>query len=163
MVKEFLESVATAMRACKALPEKRAAYEAKKVKPKEESDYKHWLKCKRSACRLCRLTEEYRIAAKAIAEATDRFLEIIEGLPPIEAFVLIERYGMLKTWDEIADEINYSRAQVFRIHNRAIQWIEARNTTEELKPVKIEAFINNDVAACPIGLHETDQLTDKMR
>ena len=156
MVKVFLESVATAMKACNALPDKRAAYEAKKVKPKEESDYKHWLKCKRSACRLCKLTEEYRIAAKAIAEATDRFLEIIEGLPPIEAFVLIERYGMLKTWDEIADEINYSRAQVFRIHNRAIQWIEERNTNEELKPVKIEAFINNDMTACAIKSQHVD-------
>ena len=46
----------------------------------------------------------------------------------IEYTILKLRYLEAKSWEEIADMLHYSRAQVFRIHDRAIQKLEEKHT-----------------------------------
>jgi DNA-directed RNA polymerase specialized sigma subunit len=45
---------------------------------------------------------------------------IVEMDDGIECDILRKRYIERKTWDTIADELNYSKMQVFRIHGKAL-------------------------------------------
>ncbi len=63
--------------------------------------------------------ENLRLSRKQ-DELKERFPEETEELMQVEYTILKLRYFETKPWEEMADMLHYSRAQVFRIHDRAI-------------------------------------------
>lgn len=57
-----------------------------------------------------------------LIEAKQRAMQIIEGLPegPQKA-VMYNRYILLKTWESIAVDLNYSYRHVLRLHGDALE------------------------------------------
>lgn len=57
-----------------------------------------------------------------LIEAKQRAMKIIEGLPegPHKA-VMYNRYILLKTWESIAVDLNYSYRHVLRLHGDALE------------------------------------------
>jgi hypothetical protein len=47
-------------------------------------------------------------------------IDMIKGLPADEYTILMRRYLMSQTWEEISRELRYCVEQAIRIHNRAI-------------------------------------------
>ena len=75
--------------------------------------------------------ENLRLSTKQNA-LKERFPEETKELMQIEYIILKLRYFKTKPWEEIADILHYSRAQVFRIHDRAIQKLEEMKTKETI-------------------------------
>ena len=49
----------------------------------------------------------------------------IENVPDVDcSLVLSKRYILMKTWEQIAEEMGYSLTQIHRIHNRGIEIFE---------------------------------------
>lgn len=53
-------------------------------------------------------------------------LSIMKGLPALETAVLVRRYTLGQTFEEISKEMHYCRGQVYRINCRAITRIAER-------------------------------------
>ena len=55
----------------------------------------------------------------------DLFIEISRTIDKLdnvnEMLVLSKRYLLMKSWEEIADEMNYSLSQIFRMHKEALK------------------------------------------
>ena len=46
----------------------------------------------------------------------------VENIPDVDcSLVLSKRYILMKTWEQIAEEMEYSLSQVHRIHNKAVE------------------------------------------
>ena len=70
------------------------------------------------------LVEVYRTKLERLYSERAAIEQAIESLEPIERMVLRARYIEGRTWEDVAERINYSYVQTWRIHARAIEALE---------------------------------------
>lgn len=70
------------------------------------------------------LVEIYRTKLERLYSERAAIEQAIESLEPIERMVLRARYIEGRTWEDVAERINYSYVQTWRIHARALQKLE---------------------------------------
>ena len=70
------------------------------------------------------LIELYKTKLERLYSERAAIEQAIESLEPIERMVLRARYIEGRTWEDVAERINYSYVQTWRIHARAIEALE---------------------------------------
>lgn len=70
------------------------------------------------------LVEVYKTKLELMYSERAAIEQASESLEPIERMVLRARYIEGRTWEDVAERINYSYAQTWRIHARALQKLE---------------------------------------
>ena len=70
------------------------------------------------------LIEIYKTKLERLYSERAAIEQAIESLEPIERMVLRARYIEGRTWEDVAERINYSYVQTWRIHARALQKLE---------------------------------------
>lgn len=79
--------------------------------------------------RLVELKEQIIKERIEYLQAKERVIQDIHGLEdPREMDILVKRYIEGKTWDKIADEMNYSLGRVHQLHRQALENIETLHT-----------------------------------
>lgn len=72
--------------------------------------------------RLEMILERIEAAKKDMLNACADIESVIVNIPDeIESSIIHMRYIELLSWEEIADQLGYSRSQVSRIHNKALE------------------------------------------
>lgn len=66
-----------------------------------------------------RLNEQLQLCAQ-ICEEIEHTLGILEKDYPEDATLLRKRYIAGKTWDDIAEDMNYSRSNIYILHGKAL-------------------------------------------
>ena len=69
-----------------------------------------------------------------LLDLQDELMKQIEKVPDWKMRRLLEmRYIFQKTWEEIADSLNYSESNVFKLHKRALQEIKVPEISKRLQ------------------------------
>ena len=65
--------------------------------------------------------EELKLAIVDAAVIRQDVFDTIQSIPEEVGAVLYARYIQLQRWDEVADSVNYSKRQVFRLHEEGLR------------------------------------------
>ncbi len=81
-------------------------------------------KLQSSVVKICELEEELDQKIRVLLLQRDEIVAVLDSLPE-DTLRQLMRYRYIKgmTWDEIAEEMYYSRMQVCRLHGRALNKI----------------------------------------
>lgn len=75
----------------------------------------------RQAVMLASKAEELKLAIVDAAVIRQEVFDTIQSIPEEVGAVLYARYIQLKRWDDVADAVNYSKRQVFRLHEEGLR------------------------------------------
>ena len=78
-------------------------------------------------CKLADLKDEYSRDVERLVALKDEIIKKMDKVTseyPDGAEVLYKRYFQRKNWATIAEEMSYSAAQIYRIHGRALLYID---------------------------------------
>lgn len=76
------------------------------------------------AIRLAIKAERYKEAQLEAVQIRQEIVAAINKVPGYPGAILYARYIRLESWDDIADDVNYSKAQAFRLHQEGLEEIE---------------------------------------
>lgn len=131
MIKEELMEMLLTEKTYEALVRKKDIYLIKGYFRNLNLDRDNSKSVMRNIYRIMELGKRWVGVSKARNQSRDSFSDIIEPLSKVEIRILRLRYLDARPWEEIAELVNYSRAQVFRIHDRAIEKLEKAYRVEE--------------------------------
>lgn len=126
MTKKELQAYYWTMRNIEQLEQKLAELEAEVTRQTSRITHTPRGKSNKSmiealVIKIIEVQEEINRQLKRSYELVKKIERAIEPLPPREACLIRARYLDLKTWDQIAADMNYSWRQIHYIHRNALR------------------------------------------